>query len=502
MAEQVMDNIQSLNYFWPELIIVVTALVAIIIDFFYDNKQSYRVGYWVLTGLVFAFIAMPFCGTDIVTTLFTDMVAYDPFAVFFKVLILISTILVILISIHNREFENYRLGEYFVLMAIMVFGMFLMVASIDLIMVYLSIETVSIASFILAGYLKRQDRSNESSLKYIIYGAFSSGLMLYGLSILFGLTGTTKILEIREALAALNGEANFAIIISSILILAGFGYKLSIVPFHFWTPDVYEGSPTTITAYLSVAPKAAGFALIIRFFHATFTDGGALTSANWLSQTDLPWPQIIAILAVVTMTIGNLVAIQQDNVKRMLAYSSIAHAGYMLMVLPMLSGEGIFAIMLYLLMYMLMNLGAFFVVIVVKNKTNGETFDDFKGLGWEMPIIGFVMALFMFSLTGLPPTAGFIGKFYLFAAVISAGSSFYWLAIVGVLNSVVSLYYYMRIVKVMYFEGSSYKNLVHANPLVLIVLLCLALPTLILGIYWAPIVDWVRNSLMFFTQSM
>jgi NADH-quinone oxidoreductase subunit N len=202
------------------------------------------------------------------------------------------------------------------------------------------------------------------------------------------------------------------------------------------------------------------------------------------------------------MTIGNLVAIQQDNVKRMLAYSSIAHAGYMLMVLPMLSGEGIFAIMLYLLMYMLMNLGAFFVVIVVKNKTNGETFDDFKGLGWEMPIIGFVMALFMVSLTGLPPTAGFIGKFYLFAAVISAGSSFYWLAIVGVLNSVVSLYYYMRIVKVMYFEGSPYKNLVHANPLVLIVLLCLALPTLILGIYWAPIVDWVRNSLMFFTQSM
>ena len=262
-----MDNIQSLNYFWPELIIVITALAAIIIDFFYNNKQSYRVGYWVLSGLVLAIIAMPICGTDVVTTLFMGMLAYDPFALFFKVLILISTILIILISIRNREFENYRLGEYFVLIAVMVFGMFLMVASIDLIMVYLSIETVS-------------------SLKYIIYGAFSSGLMLYGLSILFGLTGTTKIFEIREALAALNGEANFAIIISSILILAGFGYKLSIVPFHFWTPDVYEGSPTTITAYLSVAPKAAGFALIIRFFHAIFTNGGALTSANWLSHSD------------------------------------------------------------------------------------------------------------------------------------------------------------------------------------------------------------------------
>jgi NADH-quinone oxidoreductase subunit N len=251
-----------------------------------------------------------------------------------------------------------------------------------------------------------------------------------------------------------------------------------------------------------VAPKAAGFALIIRFFHAIFTDGGALTSASWLSTTNLPWPQIIAVLAVITMTLGNIVAIQQDNVKRMLAYSSIAHAGYMLMVLPMLSGEGFFAIMLYLLMYMLMNLGAFFVVIVVKNKTGGETFEDFKGLGWEMPIIGVMMALFMFSLTGLPPTAGFIGKFYLFAAVISAGSSFYWLAIVGVLNSVVSLYYYMRVVKMMYLEGSSQKTLSHSNPLVLIVLLCLAVPTLILGIYWAPVVDWVRNSLMFFTQSM
>ncbi|MEE9190704.1 MAG: NADH-quinone oxidoreductase subunit N [Candidatus Neomarinimicrobiota bacterium] len=497
-----MDNLQSIQYFWPELIIVFTLIITIFVDFLYSDSASYRTGYWSLAGLVISSLVLSIQGIDVVTTLFRDMLAYDPFALFFKVIIAISTIFIILVSLSTNEYKNTRVGEHFILILVMVLGMMLMVSSIDLIMVYLAIETVSISSFILAGYLKSERRSSESSLKYVIYGAFSSGLMLFGLSILFGLTGTTKIFEIREVLINIGGDAQFAIILAGVFILAGFGYKISAVPFHFWTPDVYEGAPTPITAYLSVAPKAAGFALIIRFFHTVFTDTGALTSTSWLSQTALPWPEIMAILAVITMTLGNLVAIQQDNVKRMLAYSSIAHAGYMLMAIPMLSGEGIQAIMLYMLMYLMMNLGAFFVVIVVKNKTGGETFEDFKGFGWKMPVVGVIMSIFMFSLIGLPPTAGFIGKFYLFAAVIKAGPGFYWLAVIGVINSVISLYYYMRVVRMMFLEGSKQEQTTLPGTLLTVLLICLAVPTLLLGIYWAPVSDWVRNSLMFFTQGL
>jgi NADH-quinone oxidoreductase subunit N len=383
----------------------------------------------------------------------------------------------------------------------MVFGMFLMVSAIDLIMVYLSIEVVSISSFILAGYLKQDQRSNESSLKYVIYGAFSSGLMLFGLSILFGLTGTTKFFEIQNVISGLDTSSHFALIIASVFILAGFGYKISAVPFHFWTPDVYEGAPTPVTAYLSVAPKAAGFALLIRFFHVLFTDAGLfLESENGIPT--IPWPQVLAGISVATMTLGNLVAIQQSSVKRMLAYSSIAHAGYMLMAMPILSGNGVFAIMIYLVMYLFMNLGAFFVVIIVKNKTGGETFEDFRGLGWEMPLVGIVMALFMFSLTGIPPTAGFIGKFYIFAAVIKAGPSFYWLVFAGAVNSVISLYYYMRVVKVMFLEGESKEEHIFPSILESALIIILAAPTLFLGVYWAPIAEWITNSLRFFHQGI
>ncbi len=497
-----MSNLNSIKYFIPELVIIVTVLISIIADLFYTKKKSYLVGNWVLGGLIISLITVLMHNENNVLTLFTDMVTLEPFAVYFKVIILIATVLVVAMSRFNNEFKDYRTGEYYILIAIMVFGMMLMVSSVDMIMIYLAIETVSIMSFILAGYLKKEKRSNESSLKYIIYGAFSSGLMLFGMSILFGLTGSTKLCLIGNNIALLNGSADFALIISFVLILAGFAYKISAVPFHFWTPDVYEGAPTTITAFLSVAPKAAGFAVLIRFFHIVFGDAGALQAGSWLTQVELPWDQILALMAVITMTLGNVVAIQQDNLKRMLAYSSIAHAGYLLMVLPVLSTDSIYAIMFYLFVYVLMNLGAFFTVIAVKNKTGGETFADFKGIGWKMPIIGLVMAVFMFSLTGLPPTAGFIGKFYLFAALIEGGTQFYWLAFVGVFNSVISLYYYMRVVKVMYFDGEPQKTL--TNPIfpVTLILTVLAGLIIIFGIYWSPLADWIRNSLIFYVGNM
>jgi NADH-quinone oxidoreductase subunit N len=234
-------------------------------------------------------------------------------------------------------------------------------------------------------------------------GAFSSGIMLFGLSYIYGLTGSTNIFEIQRSIYMLEPGSSAAVTMSIVMVLAGFGYKISAVPFHFWTPDVYEGAPLSITAYLSVAPKAAAFALMIRFFNQAFANGGAMNGVDSVSLTQLPWPQILSLMAVVTMTLGNVVALQQKSIKRMLAYSSIAHAGYMLLAMPVMSGDSIYAIMIYLVMYLFMNLGAFFVVITVKNKTGGESFDDYKGLGWEMPFVGAAMTLFMVSLTGLPP---------------------------------------------------------------------------------------------------
>lgn len=255
-----MNNLQSLAYYIPELIVVATVLVAIVVDLFTPKEVSRRVGYWMIAGLALTMIALYSVQTERTTSLFMDMLAFDAYSHYFKYIILLATILIILVSQQSKELDGYSTGEFYTLLGIMVFGMFLMVSSIDLIMVYLSLEIVSISSFILSGYLKNDLRSTESSLKYVIYGAFSSGMMLFGLSLLFGLSGSTNFFDVREAIGALNGSGNLALVISFVLILAGFGYKISAVPFHFWTPDVYEGAPTSITAYLSVAPKAAGFA--------------------------------------------------------------------------------------------------------------------------------------------------------------------------------------------------------------------------------------------------
>ena len=447
-------------------------------------------------------IAIYFQDSSIITTLFTDSIVLDPFSTFFKIVIIIATILVAIFSLYSKELDDYRMGEYFTLLGIITFGLFLMVSSIDLVMVYLSIEIVSIMSFVLAGYLKQNTRSNEAALKYVVYGAFSSGIMLFGLSYVYGLTGSTNFFQIQHVLLSSGQDNGPAIMLSVVLILAGFGYKVSAVPFHFWTPDVYEGSPTTITAYLSVAPKAAALAMMIRFFNQVLSDGGAMTGLEGVSLSELPWANIISLIAVVTMTIGNLVAIQQDNIKRMLAYSSIAHAGYMLLALPVMSSHGIYSIMLYVLIYLFMNLGAFFVVITIKNKTGSESFDDYKGLGWEMPLVGVVMTIFMVSLTGLPPTAGFIGKFYIFASLIKGGGAFYYLVIIGGLNSVVSLYYYLRVVKVMYFEGKRNDKIKQPPKVMAFLLIVTAVPTLVLGIYWVPVASWVNRSLSFFVQSV
>ena len=493
-----MNNLNSLVFFWPELLLSVTILTAILADLFYSKKDSFKVVYWSLGGMFLTYVAIRLQDIE-PTSLFMGTVAHDPFSQFFKILILISTAIVMLMSLVSGELKKYRMGEYFSIMTIMTFGLFLMTSSIDILMVYLAIEIVSIMSFFLAGYLKRNSLSNEASLKYVIYGAFSSGIMLYGLSILFGLTGSTNFFEMQKAISLLGTDSNLALVLSTVFILVGFGYKISAVPFHFWTPDVYEGSPSTITAYLSIAPKAAGFALMLRFFNQVFGDMSINISTSWSAINDLPWPELIAVLSAATMTVGNLVAIQQNNVKRMLAYSSIAHAGYMMMALPMMSNSSIEGVMMYLIMYLFMNLGAFFVVIYVKDQIGGEDYNSFDGLGWKMPYVAIPMTLFMVALTGLPPTAGFVGKFYIFAAVIESGSRFYWLAFVGVINSVISLYYYIRVVRHMYLLGERNDEFINpSSKLVLSLLVVLAIPSFVFGWYFSPIAEWISRSTTMF----
>jgi NADH-quinone oxidoreductase subunit N len=359
----------------------------------------------------------------------------------------------------------------------------------------ISLEMVSVTSYILAGFLKGNRRSSEAALKYVIYGAASSGVMVYGMSILYGLTGSTNIFRVADGLAIADPYplATFAAIG---FVLAGIGYKISAVPFHFWTPDVYEGAPTPVTAYLSVAPKAAGFAMMVRFFYSGLSQ--ATGTGGWLPVAGLDWPSLLAALAVATMTFGNLAAIPQTNLKRLLAYSTIAHAGYMLMGFVVLSNQGVLAVLFYLGVYLVMNLGAFFVVITVAKQARGEDIAHYRGLAWRSPFLAVAMAIFLFSLIGLPPSAGFIGKLYLFAAVIR--ERFYWLAVVGVLNSVVSLYYYARILRTMFLdvpEGAVGRLTVPASAGALVALL--AIPTLGLGIWWTPLWNLAARSLGFIT---
>jgi NADH-quinone oxidoreductase subunit N len=428
------------------------------------------------------------------------MIAVDPFAVFFKSLAAVCALFIFLFSIYSAEVQTTvkRMTEYYALLVSMTLGMFLMAGASNVLMMVLAMEMTSLSSYILAGYTKEASDSSEASLKYIIYGAVSTGVMLYGISILFGLTGALDYAGMNRAIA-LSAPNYLALLAAVIFIVVGFGYKISAVPFHFWTPDVYEGAPITITAFLSVASKAAGFAMMMRFFKVIFIDATVinLSAGMWMSLYEFEWNKLLAVLAVLTMTLGNLVAVWQKNLKRLLAYSSIAHAGYMLMGVVILSDKGIAAVLIYFVIYLFMNLGAFYVVMLVANKIGSEDIGAYKGLGYRSPIISVAFAVFLVSLTGLPPTAGFIGKLYLFAAVLDA--QWIWLAVVGVVNSVISLYYYARVLRYMFLREPSEQTV----PMKIlrteaILLLALVVPTILFGLFFTPIVNFANASVQMF----
>ncbi|MDQ7053349.1 MAG: NADH-quinone oxidoreductase subunit N [candidate division KSB1 bacterium] len=495
-------NLASLPYFIPELMLVATLLALIIIDLVMKKPSSSG---WLavvaLAGVLITLITVVNQYNLDSRSLFNGMLVLDHFSLFFKVLFLLAASLAILFSMASIELAGRPVGEYFTLLIALVLGMFLMAASTNLIMIYISIELVSISSFVLAAYIKRATRSSEAGLKYAIYGAFSSGLMLYGFSLLYGLTGTLDLYQLANLLSDAVAQNPLVVFLAVLFILAGFGYKIAAVPFHFWAPDVYEGAPTPMTAFFSVGPKAAGFALLIRFFVSGMSQPSLVESTVWQAIGNVNWPQLLAVISAATMTLGNLIALVQNNVKRLLAYSSIAHAGYALMGTVVLTQEGYFATLFYLVAYYLMNMGAFLVVIVFQDLIGSEKIDDYRGLGYRAPLPAVAMGLFLFSLTGLPPTVGFIGKFYLFAALIKAGEQYYWLAVVGVLNSVVSLYYYVKIMKYMFLDRPSEEKAT-ALPVAFgmnIMLIVLMVPILLFGLYWAPLQEFTRNSIQFFT---
>ena len=499
-----LGSIESLPYFYPEGILVLAILVIFVADLFVEEKE--RLGNIALIGVTLALVftsGLSIFGFRLIAGLpgagegwlFHRMVAIDNFAIFFKVVLSLSAVGAIWMSLSSREIRDSDQGEYYAILLASTLGMFFMASATNLLIAYVALEFVSLTSYILTGYLRHNRRSGEAALKYLIYGGVASGTMIYGMSWIFGLAGSLDYAEINAALFQGNPD-QLTVFIALVLILAGFGYKISAVPFHMWAPDVYHGAPIPVTAFLAVGSKAAGFALLMRFFYPALSQLG--DNGVWQFLPGVEWPQFMLVIAMITMTLGNLAALNQSNVKRLLAYSSIAHAGYILMGFVVLSNDGLRAMLFYLIVYYLMTLGAFVVVLVVANNTGHEDLDGFRGLAWRggaLPAIA--MGVFLFSLTGLPPLGGFIGKFYLFAAVIK--HEFYYLAVVGILNSVVSLYYYARIVKTMFLdnpvgtEGEVRLDLHNGS-----ILTVLSLATIILGVYWAPVFDFADRSARFF----
>ena len=474
----VLSNINSLTSYLPELMI----LVMILIVFLYESFKSYRQYiFTVLSAGMISVIILMYLYNPSSNLLFEGMLVNDSLSIFLKWILVISTFSVIIISKNDNSILDDIKSEYYAMLLIILLGMFAMVSATNLLMVYLAIEMVSIPSYIIAGISKNDRESNEAALKYVIYGSFASGIMLFGLSFLYGLTGATDIYTISNQLA--NNENSLLIYLSMIFILVGFGYKISMVPFHYWTPDVYQGAPITVTTFLSVAPKAAGFAILIRFFYSIFVTNGAPI---------IEWTNIIAIFSALTMTVGNILALKQTNIKRLLAYSSISHVGFMLIALSIVSIDSVTSVLFYLVFYMFMNLSAFFVAIYMSNAYQADNIDDWNGIGLKMPVISIFMVLSLASLAGLPPTSGFIGKVYVLRNLF-ADQQYLWLGIVAIINTVVSLYYYFNIVKAMYFMENDSLEYKSADKALYFFVIIFSAQNILFYLYWSPLWNYLKS---------
>ena len=484
-----METVESLGYFLPELILTGTLVLVIIAELIVKRNKALTAAW--ITGIGAAAAALAALGDAGrgPELIFYGVTAVDSFVVFFRFFFSVVAVGVLVFTAPHATDDGAigsRGGEFYSLMLTTLIGAYLLVGAVDVVMIFIALELVSIPSYVMAGYFKEDEKGSEASTKYIIYGAFASGAMIYGFSLLYGLTGHTDIYEIGSALRAV--DPGLGLLAAVVLTLAGAGYKMSMVPFHFWAPDVYEGAPTPAAAFFAVGPKAAGVALLARLVWALGAGPISESAGTWFAAGGLSWTSVLAAFAVITMTLGNLAALLQTNLKRLLAYSGVAHAGYILMGLAAFSGRGLTAVLFYLMVYYLANLAFFLVVDMVEQEKGTVDIDAFSGLGSRRPMLGVALVIVLFSLTGLPPTAGFIGKLYLFSALID--KQLYWLAVVGVANSVVSLFYYMRVAKAMFLEEGEKIPASGGFGLVQSVLLVvLVVPVLIFGVFFGPLID-------------
>jgi NADH-quinone oxidoreductase subunit N len=489
---------RSLSLFRPEIALTVALLLVVVVDSTGARFRNALCRLLTVLGLAAA-LALSFPLSRVQTEIWSGMLTVDPLGVFFKILLVGASFLLVLVFTFRNSRELFGLGhgEFYSLLLAVTLSNLLLAAANDLAMLYLALEMVSITSYVMVAYLKGDRFSNEASLKYILFGAVSTGGMLYGLSLLYGMAGTTSVPGIREFLArGVPDQGLFALYGVVLLLLLGFGFKTAAVPFHFWCPDAYQGAPTPVTAFLSVAPKAAGFAIMARFFFQGLTTHAGTTSA--LTAT-VDWPQLLMLVSVATMTVGNIAALTQTNMKRLLAYSSIAHAGYIMMGVVALSENGTRALQVYLLAYLFMNLGAFLVVTLI-HKEDG-TFDlrDYPGLHRRAPFLTVAMVLFLLSLMGIPPLVGFMGKLYVFAAIVDKGPGYWWYAVVAALNAAVAAYYYARVIKTMVIdepaeEKPAFRLAFPDAAWLTVFVLANVVPLL----FWGSIDGWARQSFLIY----
>ena len=449
----------------PELSLLALALVVILLDLFVTQKRVLAV---VAVGGLIVPVAFTIALWGVQATTFNGMLVVDEFALFFKLLFMGCAALVILSSVdYVVKFRAFQ-GEYYALVLLAAVAMMLTAATGELISIYLALEMSNLALYALSGFLKDR-KSSEAGLKYLLLGAVASAVFLYGMALIYGITGTTHLAEIAAAIPAGGLAANPALLMGVVMLVAGFGFKIATVPFQMWIPDVYEGAPTPITAYLSVASKAAGFAVILRVFYVA------------LGPVSLDWSTIFAVLAAITMTLGNVVAIAQRNIKRMLAYSSIAQAGYIMMGLAAVTAVGQSALLFFLAAYALTNLGAFIAIIAISGKTDSDEIADYSGMWRRAPLITLALALCLISLTGIPPTAGFMAKVYIFSAAVDYGLA--WLVVVAVINTAISAYYYLRVVRVMFLGAPASEEAVPSSGALRAALSIACAGVLILGVF-------------------
>ncbi|MCL5612374.1 MAG: NADH-quinone oxidoreductase subunit N [Chloroflexi bacterium] len=462
----------------PETLILVLAIILLIVEPFWKAESRRNAGWLTAGGLFATLIISLLIGLpgDPVSAL-GGMIRFDWLSFFFKMLFIFSAGITALFLMDHKQVGQR--GEAYILLLVSTIGMCLMASSADLVMLYLAIETTSIPLYVLAGFMLSDERSTEAGFKYLLFGAMTSAVMLYGFSLLFGFAGTTNLYALAAALQ--SGHLAGSVILGVIfLLIVGLGFKVSIVPFHFWAPDVYQGAPTPIAGFLSTASKAAGFAVIARLFLVVFPD------------VTISWTTLLAVLAAVTMTVGNLLALPQKNIKRMLAYSSIAHAGYAMIGIVAISKLGITSVVFYMVAYIVTNMAAFGVVVAVGRVVGSDEYDAYRGLSRRSPWLGLIMLAAFLSLAGMPPFGGFVAKIFVFAAGMQA--NYTWLVVIGILNSIVGVYYYLNVMKYVYLYRTETED-EEKHPIALtrpymLALGILALGVILIGTVFAPWFGW------------